>query len=61
MVRAPEPETTPQPDRESAAASHALLDEVVHGCDGIKPGWIRLNFNYFISDTARDTSSTQSS
>ncbi|MFJ9633941.1 aminotransferase class V-fold PLP-dependent enzyme [Streptomyces sp. NPDC101175] len=36
------------------ATSHALLDEVVHGCDGIKPGWIRLNFNYFISDTVRD-------
>ncbi|MFI6408693.1 aminotransferase class V-fold PLP-dependent enzyme [Streptomyces sp. NPDC050548] len=37
-----------------AATSHALLDEVVHGCDGIKPGWIRINFNYFISDTVRD-------
>jgi selenocysteine lyase/cysteine desulfurase len=37
-----------------AATSHALLDEVTHGCDGIKPGWIRINFNYFISDTVRD-------
>ncbi|WAZ26646.1 aminotransferase class V-fold PLP-dependent enzyme [Streptomyces cinnabarinus] len=37
-----------------AATSHALLDEVVHGCDGIKPGWARVNFNYFISDTVRD-------
>ncbi|WP_308186278.1 aminotransferase class V-fold PLP-dependent enzyme [Streptomyces sp. MNU76] len=37
-----------------AATSHALLDEVVHGCEGIKPGWTRLNFNYFISDTVRD-------
>ncbi|WP_327320252.1 aminotransferase class V-fold PLP-dependent enzyme [Streptomyces sp. NBC_01235] len=37
-----------------AATSHALLDEVVHGCDGIKPGWTRVNFNYFISDTVRD-------
>ncbi|MFD8304547.1 aminotransferase class V-fold PLP-dependent enzyme [Streptomyces sp. NPDC059690] len=37
-----------------ADTSHALRDEVVHGCDGIKPGWIRLNFNYFISDTVRD-------
>lgn len=36
------------------ATSHALLDEVVHGCDGIKPGWTRINFNYFISDTVRD-------
>jgi selenocysteine lyase/cysteine desulfurase len=37
-----------------APTSHALLDEVVHGCDGIKPGWVRVNFNYFISDTVRD-------
>ncbi|CCK24652.1 class V aminotransferase [Streptomyces davaonensis JCM 4913] len=37
-----------------AATSHALLDEVVHGCDGIKPGWTRINFNYFISDSVRD-------
>jgi selenocysteine lyase/cysteine desulfurase len=36
-----------------AATSHDVLDEVVHGCDGIKPGWIRINFNYFISDTVR--------
>ncbi|WP_327347462.1 aminotransferase class V-fold PLP-dependent enzyme [Streptomyces europaeiscabiei] len=36
------------------ATSHALLDEVVHGCDGIKTGWTRVNFNYFISDTVRD-------
>jgi selenocysteine lyase/cysteine desulfurase len=26
--------------------------EVVRGCEGIKPGWARLNFNYFISETA---------
>jgi Aminotransferase class-V len=31
------------------ARSHALRDEVGHGCDGVKPGWIRVNFNYFIS------------
>ncbi|WP_435611947.1 aminotransferase class V-fold PLP-dependent enzyme [Streptomyces sp. bgisy159] len=37
-----------------ADTSHALMDEVVQGCDGIKPGWIRVNFNYFISDTVRD-------
>ncbi|MFF4656412.1 aminotransferase class V-fold PLP-dependent enzyme [Streptomyces sp. NPDC001381] len=37
-----------------AATSHALRDEIVHGCDGIKPGWARVNFNYFISDTVRD-------
>ncbi|MFI2435859.1 aminotransferase class V-fold PLP-dependent enzyme [Streptomyces sp. NPDC018693] len=37
-----------------ADTSHALFDEVVQGCDGIKPGWVRVNFNYFISDTVRD-------
>jgi selenocysteine lyase/cysteine desulfurase len=25
--------------------------EVVKGCEGIKPGWVRVNFNYFISET----------
>lgn len=24
--------------------------EIVRGCEGIKPGWVRVNFNYFISD-----------
>jgi len=28
--------------------------EVVRGCEGIKPGWARLNFNYFISDEVVD-------
>ncbi|MHC3474824.1 aminotransferase class V-fold PLP-dependent enzyme [Streptomyces sp. 7R007] len=37
-----------------ATTSHALLDEVTRGCEGIKPGWTRVNFNYFISDTVRD-------
>jgi selenocysteine lyase/cysteine desulfurase len=31
------------------ARSHALRDEVGHGCDGVKPGWTRVNLNYFIS------------
>ncbi|MGI9584922.1 MAG: aminotransferase class V-fold PLP-dependent enzyme, partial [Acidimicrobiia bacterium] len=26
----------------------------VLGCEGIKPGWIRVNFNYFISDVVFD-------
>ncbi|MFU8805220.1 MAG: aminotransferase class V-fold PLP-dependent enzyme, partial [Bradymonadaceae bacterium] len=26
--------------------------EIVRGCEGIKPGWVRVNFNYFISETA---------
>jgi selenocysteine lyase/cysteine desulfurase len=40
---------------------HRLLDidlersrefdrEIAHGCEGIKPGWVRVNFNYFISE-----------
>jgi hypothetical protein len=37
-----------------ATRSHAYSDEVLHGCDGIKPGWVRINFNYFITDTVRD-------
>ena len=24
--------------------------EIVRGCEGIKPGWVRVNFNYFLSD-----------
>ncbi|WP_030543569.1 aminotransferase class V-fold PLP-dependent enzyme [Streptomyces albus] len=36
------------------AASDAYLDEITRGCDGVKPGWVRINFNYFISETVRD-------
>ncbi|WP_203454108.1 aminotransferase class V-fold PLP-dependent enzyme [Jiangella aurantiaca] len=36
------------------AQSTAFRDVVGVGCEGIKPGWTRLNFNYFISDTVRD-------
>jgi len=25
--------------------------EIEHGCEGIKPGWARVSFNYFISET----------
>jgi hypothetical protein len=28
--------------------------EIAAGCEGIKPGWVRVNFNYFISDTVAD-------
>jgi len=24
------------------------------GCEGVKPGWVRVNFNYFISETVFD-------
>jgi selenocysteine lyase/cysteine desulfurase len=37
-----------------AASSHALREEVGHGCDGIKPGWARVNLNYFISAAQAD-------
>lgn len=30
--------------------SHEFEREIVQGCQGIKPGWIRVNFNYFISE-----------
>jgi selenocysteine lyase/cysteine desulfurase len=36
------------------ARSAAFRDEISHGCEGIKPGWIRINFNYFISDAVAD-------
>jgi selenocysteine lyase/cysteine desulfurase len=31
--------------------SHELEREITRGCEGIKPGWVRVNFNYFITDT----------
>jgi selenocysteine lyase/cysteine desulfurase len=30
--------------------SHAFEREITHGCEGIKPGWVRVSFNYFISE-----------
>jgi len=32
--------------------SHEFAREVARGCEGIKPGWVRVNFNYFISEVA---------
>lgn len=32
------------------AMSHEYEREITRGCEGIKPGWIRMNFNYFISE-----------
>jgi len=29
--------------------SHEFEREISRGCEGIKPGWVRVNFNYFIS------------
>ncbi|MDQ1603371.1 MAG: hypothetical protein QOE01_1216, partial [Actinomycetota bacterium] len=34
--------------------SHEFEREITHGCEGIKPGWVRINFNYFISDAVLD-------
>src|SRR6185436_2015161 len=31
--------------------SHEFEREITHGCEGIKPGWVRVSFNYFISET----------
>jgi len=31
--------------------SHEFAREIVRGCEGIKPGWVRVNFNYFLSET----------
>jgi selenocysteine lyase/cysteine desulfurase len=28
--------------------------EIARGCEAIKPGWVRVNFNYFISDAVFD-------
>jgi selenocysteine lyase/cysteine desulfurase len=30
--------------------SHAFEREIARGCEGIKPGWVRVNFNYFLSE-----------
>jgi selenocysteine lyase/cysteine desulfurase len=30
--------------------SHEFEREIAHGCEGIKPGWVRVSFNYFISE-----------
>ena len=32
------------------ATSHGFEREITHGCEGIKPGWVRVNFNYFLSE-----------
>lgn len=34
--------------------SHEFEREITGGCEGIKPGWVRLNFNYFVSDAVVD-------
>ncbi|MEP6481013.1 MAG: aminotransferase class V-fold PLP-dependent enzyme [Rhodoglobus sp.] len=34
--------------------SHEFEREIAGGCEGIKPGWVRVSFNYFISDVVFD-------
>jgi len=34
--------------------SNRFRDAITGGCEGIKPGWIRVNFNYFISGAVFD-------
>jgi len=34
--------------------SHEFEREITLGCEGIKPGWVRVNFNYFISEPVFD-------
>lgn len=34
--------------------SHEFEQEIATGCEGIKPGWVRVNFNYFVSTTVVD-------
>ena len=34
--------------------SREFQREIAKGCEGLKPGWIRVNFNYFISDAVLD-------
>jgi selenocysteine lyase/cysteine desulfurase len=30
--------------------SHRFEREILGGCEGIKPGWVRVSFNYFVSE-----------
>ncbi|MEN8163652.1 MAG: aminotransferase class V-fold PLP-dependent enzyme [Acidobacteriota bacterium] len=34
--------------------SHLFQEAINSGCEGIKPGWVRVNFNYFCSETEVD-------
>ena len=38
--------------------SHEFEREITRGCEGIKPGWVRVSFNYFISECSVSTAST---
>jgi selenocysteine lyase/cysteine desulfurase len=34
--------------------SHEFEREITAGCEAIKPGWVRVNFNYFLTDAVAD-------
>ena len=34
--------------------SHMVQREIGRGCEGIKPGWVRVGFNYFLDDATFD-------
>jgi selenocysteine lyase/cysteine desulfurase len=34
--------------------SHRFEQEIIAGCEGIKPGWVRVSFNYFVSPTVAE-------
>jgi len=36
------------------AKSMRYHEAINHGCEGIRPGWVRVNFNYFISERTFD-------
>lgn len=36
------------------ATSHRFEQAILAGCEGVKPGWTRVGFNYFFSDTVVD-------
>jgi selenocysteine lyase/cysteine desulfurase len=38
----------------TSTAAHEFQREINRGCEGIKPGWVRVNFNYFIDDETFD-------
>lgn len=36
------------------AVSTRFEEQILRGCEGVKPGWVRVNFNYFIEESTFD-------
>jgi len=36
------------------STSREFEREIVRGCEGVKPGWVRVNFNYFLTEAVFD-------